>query len=265
MPTQAHTERPTVTRQCLIIGGGVMGLSAAWHLLKDGHHNVVVLDRPDPLAPSRDVSKIFWVDDMDPERMKIAMRSKTLWEDHDFFKQYFHRTGLIAAYPPNRVSRLTGVDRARSELRLPARKRESAELLGKVFQSAPVSQQLEVVQNEDDGVIDWTRAMEDMKQECINMGGAFRDDRVLRLDVDKEGMIDAVVTPECSIDATQTDVILAVGPWIMQLLEASHIQQPPPPKAPIATGLFTFHLDMNPQQWVKYHGLPPFCEVGVCT
>lgn len=265
MSTQPFAEKPTNSRKCLVIGGGVMGLSTAWHLLKDGHQDVTLLDHPDPLAPSRDISKFCRVDYMDPERMKIAMKSKTLWEGDDFFRHFFHRTGRIVAYPPNQVFTLTGIDRARSNLNLPARKHESAELLEKVFNSAPVSQQLEVVQNEDDGVVDWNRVMRDMKQECINMGGKFQQVRVLQLHSDGKGMIDAVVTSRNAIDATQTDVILAAGPWIMQLHSASHARQPPTSRAPIATGVFAFYLDMDPQQWAKYHSLPPFCEIGVCA
>lgn len=261
---QSLAEKPMDSRKCLIIGGGVMGLSTAWHLLKYGHHNVTLLDHPDPLAPSRDISKFCRVDYMDPERMKIAIKSKTLWEDDDFFKRFFHRTGRIVAYPPNQVFTLTNINRARSNLYLPARKHESADLLERVFKSAPVSQQLEVVHNEDDGVVDWDRVMKDMKQECINMGGKFQETRVLRLHSD-EGIIDTVVTSGDAINATQTDVILAAGPWIMQLLDFSYFRQPPIARAPIATGIFAFHLDMDLQQWARYHGLPPFCEIGVCA
>ncbi len=68
------------TRKCVIIGGGMMGLSTAWHLLKDGHKDVSILDHPDPLASSRDKTKILRVDDTDPERMKSVMTTTSLWE-----------------------------------------------------------------------------------------------------------------------------------------------------------------------------------------
>lgn len=264
MSVLAHTEKRTGARKCLIIGGGVMGLSTAWHLLKDGHTDVTVLDHPDPLAPSRDISKFFRVDYTDPERMKLVLKSKNLWENDDLFKPFFHRTGRIVAYPPARVDTLTGIDRARSGLSLPARKHESARLLEDIFESTPISQQLEVVHNEDDGVVDWNRVMKGLKQECMNTGGKFQEGRVLHLDPNTGGMIDAVVTSEGSVDAAQTDIILAAGPWIMQLLEASSIQQPPLSRAPIATGIFAFHLGLTTQQWVKYHNLPRFSEIGVC-
>lgn len=240
-----------------------MGLSTAWHLLKDERNDVTVLDHPDPLAPSRDVSKFLRVDYTDPERMKLVMKSEELWEKDDLFEPFLHRIGRIVAYSPTQIDTLNGIDHARSELNLSPRKHETARLLESVFESSPISQELAVVHNEEDGVIDWERVMKNLKQECIDRGGKFRDDRVLHLDSNVEGTIDAVVTSTEYIDVRQTDIILAAGPWIMQLLEASHIQQPPLLRAPIATGIFAFHLDMTTQQWVKYHELPRLSEIGV--
>lgn len=102
-----------------------------------------------------------------------------------------------------------------------------------------------MVQNEDDGVVDGNRVMREMKKAYINMGGNFQETRVLHLHSDEKGMIDAVETSGDAINATQTDFILAAGPWIMQLIEASHVRQPPNPRAPLGTGVFAFHLDMD--------------------
>lgn len=259
-----HSEKPADARRILIIGGGVMGLSTAWHLLKDGHNDVSVLDQANPLAASRDISKIFRIDHADPDRMKLVRKSKTLWEKDDLFNPFFYHTGYIVAYPPNQVDALNGIDRARSGLRLPARKHESAMMLQDIFESRPTSEALEVVYNEDDGVLDLNGVMEEMKEECIDMGGNFQEGHALHLNLNGEGTIDAVVTPDHLIDTAQTDVILT-GPWIMQLLEASHIRQPPLSRAPIASGTFAFSLEMIPEVWAKYHALPRFCEIGVCT
>ncbi len=70
MSTDKRTQDSMDTRRCLIIRGGMTGLSTAWHLLKDGHKDVSILDHPDPLVWSRDKTKILQVDYTDPERMK---------------------------------------------------------------------------------------------------------------------------------------------------------------------------------------------------
>jgi len=42
---------------------------------------------------------------------------------------------------------------------------------------------LAVVYNEDDGVVDWTGAMKSVKEDCLRKGAKFRDDRVVRMEV----------------------------------------------------------------------------------
>lgn len=60
-----------------------------------------------------------------------------------------------------------------------------------------------------------------------------------------------------------TDVILAAGPWIMQLLEVSSIQQPPIGRATIATRIYAFFLASTSEQWRNYNNLPRLSEIGV--
>ena len=259
-------------KKCLIIGGGVMGLSTAWYLLKEGHRDVCVIDHPDRRAPSRDISKFVGIDYMDPDRIKFVMKSKSLWKHDQFFKPFFHPTGRIVAYPPSQLFTLNGIDRARLELGLPARKHQSAEFLERWYNSTPTSEYLEVVHNEDDGIVDWDGVMNKMKQDCIDMGGKFEENRVLRLESDQEGVIHTIVMSSNSfmssdtyLDTRQTDIILAVGPWMMQLLQDSNIHQPPLSRQPIATGIFVFQLTMSDEQWAHYSRLPPYCEIGLCA
>ncbi len=147
---------------------------------------------------------------------------------------------------------------------LPARKHESAKYLEELFGSTPISQQLEVVYNEDDGVIYLDMAMGSMKELCYEKGARFETGRALRLDSNGEGKIETVVTVDQSIDTTETGIIVAAGPWIMQLLETSHIPQPPLSRAPIASGIFAISVALTTKQWIEYHDLPRVCEIGVC-
>lgn len=83
------------------------------------------------------------------------------------------------------------------------------------------------------------------------------------MEVGTSGKVQTVVTSTESIDTEGTEVILAAGPWIMQLLEASSIQQPPTSSAPVATGIFSFSLELSPGQWRKYRDLPVISHIGV--
>lgn len=96
----------------LIIGAGVFGLSTAWHLLNDGCNDIPILDQPNSLAPSQEVSKFFRLDYTDPERMKLVMRSKVLWEKDDLFKPYLKQTGRVVAYSAAQCGTLDGIDYA---------------------------------------------------------------------------------------------------------------------------------------------------------
>lgn len=262
MSLQSCTE---TRRNILIIGGGVFGLSSAWHLLNDRRNDVTICDHVYNVAPSRDVSKIIRIDYPDPERMEEVIGFKHLWENDDVFKPFYQHTGRVAAYSSSQIETLHGIDRARSQLALPARKHETAQLLQDLFGSKRVTQELTVVHNEDDGIVDWTGAMKSVKEDCVKKGGKFRDDRVLRFITRTSGRVQAVVTSSDSIDTERTEIILAAGPWIMYLLEASSIQQPPASRAPIATGIFSLSLDLNTEQWKKYRNLPVASVIGVGT
>lgn len=242
-----------------------MGLSTAWHLLNDERNDVTICDHQDDVAPSRDVSKILRIDYPDPERMKEVMRSNSLWENDSVFNGYYKRTGRVVAYSKVHIETLLGIDLARSQLGLPPRKRQRAQLLKDLFHSAQVASDLTVVHNEDDGVVDWTGAMKSVKEDCLRKGGKFRNDRVIRMEVNTTGKVQAIVTSTESINTENTEIILAAGPWIMQLLEASSIQQPPASRAPIATGIFSFSIEMNNEQWKRYSNLPVKSDIGIGT
>lgn len=242
-----------------------MGLSTAWHFLNDERNDVTICDHQDDVAPSQDVSKILRIDYSDPERMKEVMKSKISWENDPVFNGYYKRTGRVVTYPEAHVETLLGIDLARSQLRLPPRIRQRAQLLEELYHSAQVTSGVTVVYNEDDGVVDWTGVMKSVKEDCLKKGGRFRDDRVVRMEVNGSGKVQTVVTSTGSINTENTEVILAAGPWIMQLLEASSIQQPPPSRAPIATGIFSFSIELDNEQWKRCGDLPVKSDIGVGT
>ena len=250
-------------REIIIIGGGAFGLSSAWHLLKDRSNDVTLCDHFDHVAPSRDVCKILRIDYPDAQRMRDAIRSKDSWASQSVFQSLYHRTGRIFAYSQASIDTLDGIDHARSELCLPVRDRHTIELMKDRFDSKDVKKDLTVVENDDDGIVDWTGAMESLKQDCVEKGARFRDETVLRMDMDGNGRVQGIITSKESIDTSNSEIILAAGSWIMPLLEASSIEQPPPSRSPIATGIFSFTLELDIEQWEKYRRLPVFSEIGV--
>lgn len=250
-------------RQVIIIGGGVFGLSSARHLLKESSNDVTICDHVDHLAPSRDVTKILRIDYPDAQRMRDVIRSKHSWASDNVFRPFHYCTGRVVAYSQGSIDALNGVDHARSKLHLPVRQRQTITLLKDRFATEDIERDLSVVENDDDEILDWTGVMESVRQDCIQKGVRFRDDTVLRMDVDDSGTVQVLVTSRGSIDTSKSDVILAAGPWIMPLLEASSMEQPPPSRAPIATGIFSFTLELNSDQWEKYRRLPVFSEIGV--
>ena len=258
-----ESRRSKARRHIIIIGGGVFGLSSAWHLLKEESNDVTIYDRSDHLAPSRDVSKILRIDYPSVQRMRDVMRSQHSWGSESVFQPFYHRTGRVVAYSPDSIDTLDGIDHARSELNLPVRKRHPIALLKDRFASDHVRQDLSVVENDDDGIVDWTGVMESIRQDCVRKGAEFREDTVVRMDVDKKGRVQVIITSQKSIDTSNSEVILAAGPWIMPILEASSMQQPAPTRSPIATGIFSFTLQMDLDQWERYRRLPVFSEIGV--
>lgn len=250
-------------REIIIIGGGVFGLSSAWHLLKDRSNDVTLCDHFNHIAPSQDVSKILRIDYPDAQRMREAIRSKASWASQSVFQSFYHRTGRIVAYSQASINTLDGIDHARSELYLPIRERQTIELMKDRFASKDIKKDLTVVENDDDGILNWTDAMKSLKQDCIEKGARFRDDTVLRMNTNENGRIQVIITSKESIDTSNSEIILAAGPWIMSILEASSIKQPPSSRCPIATGIFSFTLKLNFDQWEKYRRLPVLSEIGV--
>jgi len=183
-------------------------VEGSWHLLNDERNDVTICDHQDDVAPSRDVSKILRIDYPDPERMKEVMRSNSLWKNDSVFNGYYKRTGRVVAYSKVHIETLLGIDLARSQLGLPPRKRQRAQLLEDLFHSAQVASDLTVVHNEDDGVVDWTGAMKSVKEDCLRKGGKFRNDRVIRMEVNTTGKVQAIVTSTESINTENTEIIL---------------------------------------------------------
>ncbi len=252
-------------RDIFIIDEEIMRLSTAWHLLNDERNNVTICDHQDDVAPSRDVFKILRIDYSDPKRMKEIMRLNSLWENDSVFNDYYKRTGRVVAYSKVHIETLLDIDLARSQLGLSSRKRQRAQLLKDLIHSTQVASDLTVVHNEDDGVVDWIGAMKSMKEDCLRKEEKFRNDRVIRMKVNTTGKVQAIVTSTEFINIENIEIILAAELWIMQLLEASFIQQSSTSRASIVIGIFSFSIEINNEQWKRYSNLSVKSDIDIDT
>ena len=64
------------------------------------------------------------------------------------------------------------------------------------------------------------------------------------------------------IETVDRNIILAAGPWISEVLDRSGIEQPPEPRAPVATGIFAFILQLQEDQIESFRGKPSFSHIG---
>ena len=79
-------------------GAGTFGLSAAWHLARQGYTNVTAIDRYEP--PSQDsagydLNKIFRTEYADPLYSKLAHESRKAWLADEALKGCYHECGYI--------------------------------------------------------------------------------------------------------------------------------------------------------------------------
>lgn len=188
------------------------------------------------------------IDYPDSEQMKEIIRSKSFWENNPVFKPFYKRTGRVVIYSETHIDTLIGIDCAQSQFSLPTQKRHTVQLLHDLFNSTQLTQDSTMVYNEDDGIVNWTEVMKRMKDDCIKREEIFCDDWVVLMKVGTGERVQAVVTSTGQIDTECTEIILATKSWIMQLLEASFIQQPPASRMPIVIRIFSFSLVLNTEQ-----------------
>ncbi len=54
--------------------------------------------------------------------------------------------------------------------------------------------------------------MKSVKEDCLRKGGKFRNDRVIRMEVNTTEKVQAIVTSTESINTENTEIILAAEP-----------------------------------------------------
>jgi len=216
------------------------------------------------VAPSDDQSKIVRVDYANEERMREAQEAQKGWMEGSFASHYLPR-GRVVAYE-NDSETLKSIDQNRKRLGLPARRRGNKDFFELFFGRSDAPDTLTYVHNPDDGLVDWQPCMlehqEKAKLACRGTGGQALDSKVESLEHDGKLVTTAVLANGDRIETKDADVVLAVGPWAMELLERSGIQLPPKDRTPVPTGLFAFQLQLNSAQAAYFRDKPMFSHTG---
>ena len=258
------------TQHYLIIGFGVFGISAALHLLDDESENQVrlsIVSHPQPQAPSEDISKIIRIDYASEKRMKEAIHVQECWKSNESFQPFYLPVGRVVAYDSRQLQTLDGIDSARSSLGLSKRQRLDGSILAKVYDETNASNDFSYVYNEDDALVEWGGCIQSMRrtitERCLERGNTtVLENRVQEL-VHHNGHITAVLLADGGrIETADSKIILTTGPWITGMLERSGIEQPPRARAPVATGVFTFLLQLKTEQMEFFKGKPAFSQIG---
>jgi L-2-hydroxyglutarate oxidase LhgO len=249
----------------IIIGTGVFGLSTVDHIHQRWPKTQLsIISRPSRLAPSDDISKIVRVDYSNPERMTEAIEAQKQWNSNSFSK-FQSSIGRIVIYEQNDRATLQKINEAREELGLQRRQPGDGTLMRDAFGTmAPES--LTYVLASDDRIVDWETCMSDAreraKKACTESGGTFYESGVATIVKDGARITALILENGERIEAGSAQVVLAVGPWLAQVLAASGITLPPNGRTPVATGLFSYAVQLNDEQTEFFRNKPIVSHSG---
>lgn len=250
----------------IIVGTGVFGLSAADHIVQRWPTTKLsVISRPSPLAPSEDISKIVRVDYNNLERMTEAVRTQQQWKG-DGFSKLQRGIGRVIIYEQSDLATLQKINQAREELGLPKRQPGDATLMRNAFGTTEAPESLTYVLAEDDSIVDWEACMAEArdraKRACTNSGGTFYESAVATIVKDGAHITALILENGERIEVEAAQVVLAVGPWLAQVLVASDITLPPSGRTPVATGLFSYAVQLNDNQAEFFRNKPMVSHSG---
>ena len=251
----------------IIVGTGVFGLSTADHIhQKCPSTQLSIVSRPSPLAPSDDISKIVRVDYNNVERMTEAIETQKQWNNDTKFSRYQRSIGRVVIYEQNDAATVQKINEAREELGLQCRTPNDSTLMRDTFGTTTAPGSLTYVSAPDDSIVDWepciSNTRERAKDACASSGGAFYESGVARLVKDGGRITSLVLENGETIEAGDAQVVLAVGPWFAQILDVSGISLPPDGRIPVATGLFSYGVQLNEEQAEFFKDRPMISHKG---
>ncbi|KAK4040369.1 hypothetical protein C8A01DRAFT_15738 [Parachaetomium inaequale] len=250
----------------IIIGTGVFGLSAADHILQRWPNiELSIISRPSPLAPSEDISKIVRIDYNNPKRMEEALGAQREWNSTSFSK-FQNEIGRVVIYEDDDLATLEKINNAREEHGLPRRQTGDGTLMQKHFGTGMAPESLTCVFASDDSIVDWETCMADAreraKKACTESSGTFYESGVATIVKDGAHITALQLENGEMIEARGAQVVLAVGPWLAQVLAASDITLPPNGRTPVATGLFSYAVQLDDEQAESLRNKPMVSHNG---
>ncbi|KAK3906019.1 FAD dependent oxidoreductase [Staphylotrichum tortipilum] len=249
----------------IVIGTGVFGLSAAYHIRQRWPTaQLSVISQPSRLAPSDDISKIVRVDYNNSERMTEAVRAQEQWKGNNF-STLQRSIGRIVIYEQDDLATLEKINNARDELGLQRRQRGDSTLMQE-FETIMAPKSLTYILAPDDSIVDWETCMSDArgraKKACTDSGGTFYESGGATIVKDGARVTALMLENGERIEAGSAQVVLAVGPWFAQMLAASDITLPPNGRTPVATGLFSYAVQLNDEQAAFFRDRPMVSHSG---
>ncbi|KIV85668.1 hypothetical protein PV11_01335 [Exophiala sideris] len=209
----------------LILGGGIFGISTAYHLAltHPDPSRITVLDRayvPSPDAASSDINKIVRADYSKAFYMDLAYEAMESWTNDPLIKEYFHRTGWVML--DEKDSDLA--DRIRKNFRESGRTDTSADITlndvksrwGGVLSGIDTSGYSKAYTNSSAGWADASSAVEAMMDKAVSTGVRQEVGEVDDLVSDAQKLTGVRTTDGRTFTAEK--ILLATGAWTPALM-----------------------------------------------
>ncbi len=219
--------RSATRADVLVVGGGIAGLAAAWHLARAGG-KVTLLEREPLLAAhaSGRNAAIFRHLDHDAEGTALALRSRALLAALDAPEgRLLRRTGALYLGAPEQIRPMAGLAR-RFHVASEAVEPEAARALAPLLSGGDTARGLFVP---DDGVLDGHAVVEALAAGARRAGATIRTGVEVTGLLARDGRITGVRLASGEMITTGT-VVAAAGAWTAGLGATCHASLPVEPR-----------------------------------